>query len=405
MTVADASLTSIRDAIESTYGVPPTGTYKERRMVNETLGQDKEAVSSEEIVTDRRNPGNIQVGSSASGEILSELTGGRGATNTWDDYILGALGATGFSTVTAVAKGSLPAGTITPTNDSDPDQIIFTLSAGSWPAFPAGDFIQFTGFTGVRVPFNTIFKVKSGGGTAALTLSSGPRVPTTPGTEDTANVAASTIAAATDASVFRSFTIERKYSLVNEFAYMPGMVLSGFDVELQPKRPMRITWRWIGQEERSATAALGSGLTSAVTSVRSFSPVSDFAGIALDEDGHSFFLTSFRLQFRNGAYLQDEQAGTIGAVGVGLGTFDITGSYEFYYRDGTVHDQFRAFTGKDLSFAVRNVDTNSFVVHLPNINWVSGRRNAAGKDQAVRGRVDFRAAKGSAPYMIRIARL
>lgn len=416
MPFADASLTAIRDAVESTYGVAPTGTYKSRRFVSETLGQDKEVVQSDEVVSDRRSPDNIQVGSSASGEMVSELTGGGivPAFNTWDDYWLSALGATGFTSLVGALPGTMfSAGTITPTNEVDADDIKLTVSGGTptnWPAFSPGELIQIVGFTGVRAVLNTIYKVKSGGGTTGLVLTAGPRVPSTPGTENANVIGAFQLQSITDGTVFRSFSIERAYSLSSEYALLSGMVLTGFTVEIAPKRPMRVTWRWLGKEEVSMTTQTP-GTVTGVISRKSFSPVSDFAEISLDENGHDYFLNSFKLDFKNGSYLQDERAGQLGAVGVGFGTFECTGSYEFYYDNaagsgtaGARHDELQRFVDKELIVAVRNSAGDSWGVILPRINWTAGRRSVVGKDQAVKGTVDFRAARGPA-YLLKICRL
>lgn len=412
-TFADASLTSLRDMAEVTYGTSPTGTYKERRMVNETLGQDKEVVQSDEIVSDRRNPDNVQVGSSGSGDVVSELTGGGagGATfDTWDTWWRGALGATGFSTLVGGQAGTLfTAGTITPTNSGSND-IILTVSGGTpanWPAFIAGEFVYVTGFTGVRAVLNMIFRVKSGGGTTALTLTGGPVVPSTPGTESAVNLGVFQLQSITDSTSAYSFSIERRYGpMTTEYALLDGMVLTGFDIDLSPKRPVRVTWHWMGREETSATTQQGSGVTAAITTVKSFGPVSDMRNFALDDDGHTNFVNSFKLSFKNGAYQQDERAGALGAIGIGQGTFGVTGSWETYYESGAEFTKLNGFTDRALSFGLGNAGGFAWLVHLPRINWTGGRRVAAGKDQAVKGTVQFQAARGTTfPYLIKVARL
>jgi hypothetical protein len=409
--IADASLTSVRYSSEVTYGTPLTGTYKEVRMISESLGQDKEAVQSDEIVTDRRSPDNIQVGSSASGDLVSEVTGGNAANGgvTWDDWWRGSLGATGFSSILGgTANVLFTAGTLTPSNGADPDDIQIAVAGGtpaSWPAFVPGEFVYFAGWTGVRAPLNSIYKVKSGGGTNTLVLTSGPRVPTTPGTQAANTLGAFQLQSVTDASTAYSFTIERKYAPnVNDFALMPGMVLTGWTFEMRPKTPCRITWRFLGKEETSTAAQQGSGVTAAITAVKSFSPVTDLKSFSLNENGHDFFVNSFTLDFKNGAYAQDERAGTLGAIGIGQGTFEVTGSYEFYYEAGTLHDQYQRFQDQELHLALGNESGHALCFHLPRVNWVDGRRSIAGKDQAVVGRVDFRAARGP-NYLIKVGRL
>lgn len=516
---ADASLTSLRYALESgattaifpnpplpgIYGTPPTGTYKEIRMVNEDLGSDIGMVTSEEIVPDRAPPDNIQTEAGASGNHVSELTGGSGANVTYDDMWLGALGATGFSTVQSSGVGSM-SGTITPTNSGN--NLTLTLSTGTWNAlFSAGEFIVLAGFTGVRAIFNSVFRVVSGAGTAALVLDSGVLAPASPGTENAALVSAALCRSATPSSTFRSWAIERKYSLASEFAVEAGMVLAGFDVEVRPKRPLKVTYRWIGRQELSfattraltnevntitanaspstggtftltvnaqttstiafnATAATikaalealstvgvgnvevtctqanigvanavatityhsalgGTNLTTsgtmggltggggahvfavatnggadalipAVTSVRVFSSVSDVKMFAINKNGSSFFINSLTLRFKNGAYMQDEQAGTLGPINIGQGSLALDGSMEFYYTGKSLFDIAQAFTDTEIAFAASDSAGNTWGMHLPRVNFKNPRRATPGKDQAMKGTLEFSAAKGAA---------
>lgn len=518
---ADASLTSLRYALESgattaifpnaplpgIYGTPPTGTYKEIRMVNEDLGSDIGMVTSEEIVPDRAPPDNIQTEAGASGNHVSELTGGSGASVTYDDMWLGALGATGFSTVQSSGVGSM-SGTITPTNSGN--NLTLTLSTGTWNAlFVAGEFLVLAGFTGVRAVLNTVFRVVSGAGTAALVLDSGVLAPASPGTENAALVSAALCRSATPASVFRSWAIERKYSLASEFAVEAGMVLSGFDVEVRPKRPLKVTYRWIGRQELSfattraltnetltltahattpgtgpfsitvggqttsgltvtggaatatniksalealstvgvgnvsvvvtggadlgvaaavatiifhsavggvnlTTSATTSGMTGnqlvfavvtnggadalipAVTSTRVFSSVSDVKMFAINKNGSSFFINSLTLRFKNGAYMQDEQAGTLGPINIGQGSLALDGSMEFYYTGKSLFDIAQAFTDTEIAFAASNSAGNTWGMHLPRVNFKNPRRATPGKDQAMKGTLEFSAAKGAA---------
>ncbi len=403
--IADSSLTSIRDAIESSYGVSPTGTYKERRMVNETLGQDKEVIGSDELSPDRTPIDTIQVGSSASGDHVAELTGGSGANDTWDDYWLSAIGATAFSTIQGNGPGALFASGILTFANSGSNDITITNSVGNWPAqFIAGEWVYVGALSGALTVLNSTFMVKSGGGTNTLTLTAGPRVPASPPSALANSIGVFQLGSATNSNLSRSWSLERAYSLASNYGLLSGMVLGGFDIEMRPKRPLRVTWHWLGRDELHKSAQQGSGVTPAVTSRKSFSMVSDMRGISLDDDGHSFFVNSFTLSLKNGAYAQDEQGGTLGSVGVGIGTFDITGSYEFYYQDGTIHQQLSNFTDKNLAIQVGNRVGDALVFHLPRINWTGGRRPVPGKDQAVKGTVQFRAAKGPA-FMLKIARL
>jgi len=422
MAIADASLTSLRFKKETTYGVAPTSVaYNEARMISETLGQDKEAVQSEEILTDRRPPANIQVGSSGSGEIVTEAIGGgfnvAGGQPHLDEFWLASLGQAAAFPTGATAQAQTT-GTITIANvGGNNDRITVTHSTVSWSGFTAGQWVSLRGLLtaagGEDLTYlNSIYQLVSVSG-AIATLTKGPRVGgggsyTTPTLTAGTQVILRRIPDQNDSTSLISYTFERAYSIASEFALMPGYAFNGFLFEMQPKRPMRITWRLIGKEETTTAATVSSSVVAAPTA-KSLSPVSDFRSFSIGEDGHSFSVTSFRLDVKGGLYLQDEKAGTLGPIGVGLGTFDITGTVEFYYEAGAVFDFYNAFNDKPMHFGAFNADANAIMFSLPNINFVGGRRSTPGKDQPIKGRLDFRASKGtdalsSTTYMLKVGR-
>lgn len=415
MAIADASLTSIRYAVESTWGTAPTGAYKELRMVSESLGQDKDMIQSEEIVSDRTPPDNIQTNSGASGDITSEVVGGNAtdANDTWDDFFIGLLGSSAAFTGDGTASSFTTGVTVTPANlGGSNDRITLTITGNTWNAgIGAGNVVAVTGFTSVRAPLNAVYEVVSNTvGNTVLTLAKGPRVPSTPGVETpTTNTPfkVQRCGGITNGVTFKSFSVERKYSLASEYALLTGMVLSRYRFEMRPKRPMRQTWSMVGLSEASKTAQTGSSVTPAVTSRKSMSAVSDFKVFALDEDGHGFGLNEFTMDLTTGVYPQDEQAGNLGPVGIGLGTFGVTGSLGFYYTGSSIFDFASAFTPKSLFFAALNANGDVIGFDLPRVNFKNPRRATPGKDQAIKGTVDFVAAKGTDPisatsYLVRV---
>jgi hypothetical protein len=407
----------------SAFGVVPTNcNYREVRMVSETLGQDKEVVQSDEILTDRRPPDNIQVGSSASGDVVCEATGGNTATETWGSWWQAAIGNAGVYTGQGHTT-TFTSGTITVDNVGGSNDRITLVSSGASfnGGLTAGVWVLVSGFiadsAGNSLAYlNSGYQVVSGGGTTTLTLTSGPRVagsPTPPRVTPTLTagtaISVSRYGEIVDGTSLTTMTIERKYS-ISSWARMSGMALNGFTFEMRPKTPMRITWRFLGQQESDhVTTITGQTVTAALTSPKSFSPVSDFKGLSLDEDGRSFSVTSFTLDVKGGLYMQDEEAGVLGPQGIGVGTFEVTGSFDYYYEGGTIAGLYSAFTSKSLSFQTGNAANEGVMFHLPRVNFTNHRRATAGKDQAIKGSVDFRAAKGTDPlaaqtYLIKIGR-
>lgn len=412
---ADASLTSFRYAVESTWNTSPTGAYRELSIISEELGGDVGMVTSEEIVADRAPPDNIQTEAGGSGSIVCEAKGGNlvDGNQTHDDFWLGALGSAAafagdsfFSTFTTGV-------TVTPSNAAGNDRITLTLSGSTWHAsIGVGNVVSVRGFTGARANLNAVYEVAVVTSTTVITLTKGPRVAPGANTAETPTTGnpftLQRVGGITNGILPISFSMERKYSIANEFALLPGYRLSRFRIELRPKRPVKVTFTFLGKTETSRTTAIGSSVVPP-SGRKSFSAVSDMKAFALGEDGHTFSLNEFTLDFTTGVYAQDEQAGTLGPIDIGLGSFSATGSIGFYYQQKDIFDFAQAFTEKSLWFALMNSAGDVLGIDLPRVNFKNPRRSTPGKDQAIKGSVEFQAARGTDPlsgstYLARLFR-
>ncbi len=417
------ALATTTDGGTATYGIAPTGAYNELRMVSESLGQDKEVIQTDEIAPDRMPADNIQVGSSGSGEVVSESIGGGfnipGGQPAHDDFWLAALGQSTPFTNLAQAQAAAT-GTVTVDNvGGNSDRITFVLSTGTFGVgFTAGTFVQVRGLLldsggGSLTYLNSVYQVVSGATTNTLTCTKGPRVTGAPKTTPTLTAPTQVVFRrfpdAVNGLAVPSFAFERKYQPITDFARLPGFKLNGFLFEMRPKRPMRITWRFIGKEETDSVTQLGSAIISA-PSAKSFTPVSDFKSMSLNEDGHSFGLTSFTLDVKCGLYPLDEEAGILGPQDIGTGSFEITGSAEFYYEAGTIQDIYQQFLDRSLHFATTNANGDGLLFALPRINFTVGRRATPGRDQPIKYVMQYRAAKGTdslaaSTFLIKIGRI
>lgn len=412
---ADASLTSLRYAVESTWNTSPTGAYRELSVISEDLGGDVGMVQSEEIVADRAPPDNIQTEAGGSGGFVCEAKGGNvtDGNQTLDDFWIGLLGSASAFAGDAFSSSFTTGVTVTPANAAGNDRITLTLTGNTWHgSIGVGNIVSVRGFTGVRANLNSVYEVAVVNSTTALTLTKGPRVAVGANTAETPTAGnpftLQRCGGITNGITPVSYSFERKYSIASEFALLPGFRPSRCRIEMRPKRPVKLTWSFIGKTETSRTTAIGSSLVP-VSGRKSFSAVSDMKGWALGEDGHTFALNEFTLDFSTGVYPQDEQAGTLGPIDIGLGSFAVTGSIGFYYQAGTIFDWAQAFTEKSLWFALMNSAGDVLGIDLPRVNFKNPRRSTPGKDQAIKGSVEFQAARGTDPlsnstYLARLFR-
>ena len=73
--------------------------------------------------------------------------------------------------------------------------------------------------------------------------------------------------------------------------------------------------------------------------------------------------------------------GTLGAVGVGTGTLQVSGTMEVYLADGAMWDKFRNNTSSALSLRATDGAGNGYVITLPKIKYGDAKINAGSIDQ------------------------
>jgi hypothetical protein len=81
----------------------------------------------------------------------------------------------------------------------------------------------------------------------------------------------------------------------------------------------------------------------------------------------------------------------LGSVGLGSGTFSVTGSMEVYFADGSMYDKFLADTYTSLSVSTKDTLGNGYILTLPRVQLIKGTITAGGKDAELMATFDFEA--------------
>lgn len=95
----------------------------------------------------------------------------------------------------------------------------------------------------------------------------------------------------------------------------------------------------------------------------------------------NLFFTDLSLTLTNNLRAQGA-VGNLGAVGIGYGRREVTGSVNHYVEDVSIYNDFIAGTPAALAFTLTD-GTNSYVINMPRIKYNGGNIEAGGNNQDV----------------------
>lgn len=356
MSLASTSAVGLAYMEEVTYGViPVAGNPQALRITGEDLAFDFTSESSKEISNTRRTPDSILTNASASGGFNFELSYG-----SYDDFFEALMSSTFGAWGTAGAKSltvtfNTGANTIT---DDGIDGFALLPSTPFWISIAAA----------ATAGNNGVFLVKSRTNDV-LTLSSlTPLV-----ASDVADVVTvSSMRLSEGAAAQRSFCIEKNFSDVSQFFMHTGRVPSKLDLSFSTGSIVTGTLGFIGANAPRADATMFPGTLQAPTSTSAMNAVTGVGVISLMKNDTSTqlvsdtFVQSMKVSI-DGSLREQKAIGYLGAVGVGVGTFKMSGSVEIYLKSGAIYDAALAQTLLSLTFPVSDAAGNGYAFTFDNV--------------------------------------
>lgn len=354
--MSDANRLQIAYVKESTYGVHPGGAMQIARITSEGLKPDTGYIFSNELRSDRQRADLIRNDIGASGPLNFELS-----YLTFHDWMEAVLQSTWVSSasidaadtgIAAVASGNK-----------------FT-HATAWANTPtaAGLWIRVTGFA--TAANNGYFKIVSrtsteivvSGGTL-VNESAGPAVTILQG------------GVLTNGTTQSSYSIERTYAdLSSELVNYPGCVFDSMSLTVNTDGILVGSFGIIGAREVSATASSGSSY-GAATTTPVMNSIDDV--VAIQEGLATLGVTGFTINVANNLRKRKEVA-NLGAVSIGAGTIDVTGSLTAYYTSKTIVDKLLNDTATSLQLIAEDSAGNGYVFDFSQVKYSEGRRVGGG---------------------------
>lgn len=360
---------------ESSFGdVPVVGTPYKLRMTGESLNFDLTKENDKEINDKAQMTSVSTVSAQASGDIKVHMQYGE-----YDRFLAGVLrsawAAYGTNGVGTVFSGSVTAGTlgsvasvitaaVAPTTTS----AFSTLKPGQW----------FRLNMPTHANHGKLVRVSPVTATTSTTVTLDLYTPLAAAT----TVANSSIATSrlTNGVTITPFSIERQISQVDQYMVFRGMYPSKFSTSFASGSLTEGSFSFIGKDmKRGATT----WLTGTPNDSLAFDIQNAVSGVGnLWENGAPLtttFIKSLSMEMDSGLRAQDA-IGTLGLVGVGIGTFMAKGSLEVYFADGTLFDKFLGDTFTSISFSTQDTAGNGYMFTLPRVQLTAAKVMAGSKD-------------------------
>lgn len=375
MSFADSNRVQVFTIAETAWGTTPNNGSTDKltpvRYTKESLDYRIQNTSSEEVRDDRQVCDLVQVGAGVEGDVGVELSYGA-----FDDLIAGALWSDWSAALAIAAQTDIAAAATGNKFTSATASKFATVAVGQW--------IRTSGFA--TAANNGYFQVSAkNGGSTELTVVGGTLVTEAAGA--TVTIKGSTIRNGTTA---KSFTLEKKFADIAQFVTLRGCRVGGMKLQIQPNAILTGDFSFMGATgTRTGTSAV-STVPDAAAGNNVMNAVGNVVNIREGGAAAAVYFKSIDIALNNNLRGQDA-VGTLGHVGIGVGSCDITGNLSAYFENAALYDKFLAGTETSLSFRVQDIDANAYVFTLPRIKFETGRVTAGGRNADIMADLGYRA--------------
>lgn len=393
--MSDADSVEVAYGQEATFGTfpsPPLSgprtNYQKVRLRGESLKQENGTVRSAEIRADRQTTDIIRTAVRTSGAIDIEFSGlDSDDDGPYDDWIIAALLSTEDAKATAFRAG-------TATDRSSGGNISFTNPAtitdrdagGVWTNanVPNGSWIRISG----SQQNNGIFKVVDTPTNDTITV--WPAILITD-TDDT-GVQLDVLPDIINGTTLRSYGIQRAYTdLTNIFARLAGQCIDQWNLNVQNEQIVTGSFAFIGKTEVSSASDIDGSKVDAPES-QVFNPVDHVDNVY--ENQAAFGITQWTMQLSNNLRTR-LQVSTLGAISVGKGKCDVSGTINSYFSTVAHMDRFLAHTTTNLALVFTDDLGTGYIIDLPAVKLSAGARPATGQNTDVFNTMSYEAFRKS----------
>lgn len=396
--MSDSNREQISYGVETTFATVPAVAFQEVRFTSDSLGQDTETTSSQEIRSDRQVSDIIRTNISAAGDVAGELS--YGARDPW---LKGVLQSAAWSSASSAATG-------TDYTFAAAGQTVTSGSNNEFSSLAAGDWITISG--AAQSANNGTFRINAvqstNPGTAdndRLVLEHGL---TSIVNESTgATVVVTKEARITNGTTFESYLIQKQFQdLTNIYEIYYGMAPNTWNLSIGLNGIATTTFGFIGSKAESKTSNSSTGSVTAATTAAVMNSIDNVVAIKDASTGSSnLCFQNWSLDLNNNLRARG-CIGRLGAASIGSGTVDLTGSTQALFESHAIIDQYLNFTTSYQILRLRDAANNRYIIDVPAIKYTNARRVAGGINQDIIADLSWSAFRHSTlGYTIRIVRI
>jgi len=397
MAIASADRVRLAYVVEQVPGTTPTTPALQIvRLTGESLDVTRENIVSSELRADRNVMDLIQVGGGAGGGVEFELSYG-----TYDDWLASALqsswsGGSAEDPDKIVASTDMINGAYTVAdNPATPARLTVTRTVVGEADTPGKITITGVGVddsiisdeitpgaTGVTVTGTKIFKE------VTFVVGSGW---TSDGTADQITVGVAAMPTVLkNGSTPKSFTLERTLLDLTPNAYFrfKGMQANRFSLTCTTKEIVKGSFDFLGMSGEAAEEAVAGASYLSASTTEVMDAASDFAGFSV-AGLSGVHVSSLSLDATNNLRAPTA-AGSVDALGIGAGRFELSGSIEAYFEDIELYEAFLDGDATALAFTLGSTAGEKYTFTMPNIKFETGTVQAQGNDSDIMASMTYR---------------
>lgn len=375
MAFGTSNRAAVRAVKETVFGqTPASPTLKPIRYTGESLNFNIENVTSAEIRSDRMIDSLIQTGADASGDVEFELS-----YESFDDYLESALAST-YQTAVAIAAATdiSAANADNSYNSTTTNFTTENMTVGQW--------IKVEGFTEaanngyVKLVSIAANKIVVAGATLADEASG-----------DSINMDGTMLRNGTTLS---SFTVQKHLQDLATplFINYTGARVGALNLNFQANQILTGSISLMALAAATSTSQFGSATIDPATTTEAMNAVGNITSIWIDDAASSAYFSDMSLNLDNSLRPQDA-IGTLGHVGVALGTLQLSGNINIYFEDSTMYDKYLNGTAFSIAMAVQDTAGNAYIITLPKVKFETGEVVSGGLDTDIMLNATWRAIK------------
>jgi hypothetical protein len=185
-------------------------------------------------------------------------------------------------------------------------------------------------------------------------------------------------------STLRSATFQKIFNDATAATYlnMYGCRVGGFDLDFATAQILTGKFMVMGLGATISETQITGATSVAAATKDVLNAVSNL--ITIEEDGvtSTSFFNKLTMSYNNNLRAQ-KAIGSLPAIGIALGTIDLTGTIEAYFENKTLYEKFINASSFSLALTLEDAEPNQFIITIPRAKFESGTVVSGGLDQDI----------------------